>query len=184
MLLVQADWIELKFLTNGAVSEPMCIPRKAKNSKRLLQNSSHLSSNLNPYQFLDLLRPIAETTLDNEPQTQAYAWFEHTEDDSGVPDHWVRGFEMYATLNRTQEAKLRGPFQGMRRSKLARRPIARARSTRRCVGWQARATSLRGRATCGICSLFEGASYGGKEQAVPRCKRQEQLPWRLPPTLR
>lgn len=45
--------------------------------------------------FLNLLRNIAETTLDNEPQTTTYAWFAHAGDNDVVPAHWVRGFEMH-----------------------------------------------------------------------------------------
>ena len=45
-------------------------------------------------QFLDLLRDVADETLQSEPQVQAYAWFESACDNDVVPHHWVRGFEV------------------------------------------------------------------------------------------
>lgn len=54
-------------------------------------------------------------TRANEPRTIAYAWFKSTGDNAEVPNHWVRGFEVYddeaalAEIHRSSE-----PYKKMR----------------------------------------------------------------------
>lgn len=54
-------------------------------------------------------------TRANEPKTIAYAWFKSAGDNSEVPNHWVRGFEVYddeaalAEVHRSSE-----PYKKMR----------------------------------------------------------------------
>lgn len=42
-----------------------------------------------------MLSDIAVVTRENEPRTLAYGWFKSTGDNSEVPNHHVRGFEVY-----------------------------------------------------------------------------------------
>jgi quinol monooxygenase YgiN len=61
------------------------------------------------------LSDIAVVTQASEPKTLAYAWFESTGDNSAIPNHWVRGFEVYdnesaiAEVHRSSE-----PYKKMR----------------------------------------------------------------------
>lgn len=45
-------------------------------------------------QFLSHLQKIAATTYANEPNCHAYAWFRSAGDNTTVPAHWLRGFEV------------------------------------------------------------------------------------------
>jgi quinol monooxygenase YgiN len=61
------------------------------------------------------LSDISVVTRANEPKTIAYAWFKSAGDNSEVPNHWVRGFEVYddeaalAEVHRSSE-----PYKKMR----------------------------------------------------------------------
>ncbi|KAE8383910.1 hypothetical protein BDV26DRAFT_287323 [Aspergillus bertholletiae] len=45
--------------------------------------------------FLEALLDIADVTWVSEPKTLAYAWFTSAGNNGEIPDHWVRGIEVY-----------------------------------------------------------------------------------------
>ena len=71
----------------------MLLDRETRSSEYLILAAIRTADVTNVVQFLTLLSSIAETTVDNEPRTQAYAWFRSAEDNDAVPKAWVRGFE-------------------------------------------------------------------------------------------
>ncbi|KAH7030582.1 uncharacterized protein B0I36DRAFT_362419 [Microdochium trichocladiopsis] len=48
--------------------------------------------------FLQHISDIADTTIATELDVLAYAWFCSADDNTAVPRQWVRGFEVYKTL--------------------------------------------------------------------------------------
>jgi hypothetical protein len=46
-------------------------------------------------QMLSLLGPVALTTIANEPECFAYAWFK-SDVENAVPDRYLRGLEVYS----------------------------------------------------------------------------------------
>ncbi|KAJ8110814.1 hypothetical protein OPT61_g6435 [Boeremia exigua] len=54
--------------------------------------------------FLEYIKKIAPVTLHTEPNCYAYAWFRSAGDNTTVPSHWLRGFEVYETAEANQVA--------------------------------------------------------------------------------
>ncbi|KAJ0418908.1 hypothetical protein BJY00DRAFT_324683 [Aspergillus carlsbadensis] len=53
--------------------------------------------------FLEYISAIAPVTLKTEPKCHGYAWFRSAQDNSVVPHHWLRGFEIYEDIKANTE---------------------------------------------------------------------------------
>ncbi|KAH7079813.1 hypothetical protein FB567DRAFT_595794 [Paraphoma chrysanthemicola] len=53
-------------------------------------------------EFLSHIERIAAVTLHKEPRCHAYAWFRSADDNDEVPSHWLRGFEVYESIEANQ----------------------------------------------------------------------------------
>ncbi|KAL3488330.1 hypothetical protein BJX62DRAFT_240141 [Aspergillus germanicus] len=53
--------------------------------------------------FLEYISAIAPVTLRTEPKCHGYAWFRSAEDNTVVPHHWLRGFEIYEDVEANTE---------------------------------------------------------------------------------
>lgn len=58
------------------------------------QGQNQLTPEIIP-QMLSLLGPVAHTTIANEPECFAYAWFK-SDVENAVPDRYLRGLEVYS----------------------------------------------------------------------------------------
>ncbi|OAL46296.1 hypothetical protein IQ07DRAFT_590482 [Pyrenochaeta sp. DS3sAY3a] len=52
--------------------------------------------------FLSYIEKIAPVTFNTEPNCHAYAWFRSADDNDVVPSHWLRGFEIYTSVEANQ----------------------------------------------------------------------------------
>ncbi|KAL3462173.1 hypothetical protein BJX64DRAFT_288712 [Aspergillus heterothallicus] len=53
--------------------------------------------------FLEYISKIAPVTSKTEPKCHGYAWFRSAEDNTAVPHHWLRGFEIYEDVEANTE---------------------------------------------------------------------------------
>ncbi|KAH7071564.1 hypothetical protein BKA63DRAFT_74846 [Paraphoma chrysanthemicola] len=53
-------------------------------------------------EFLSHIEKIAAVTLHREPRCHAYAWFRSADDNDQVTSHWLRGFEVYESIEANQ----------------------------------------------------------------------------------
>ncbi len=78
-------------------------------------------------QFLALLSDIAVVTKESEPSTISYGWFQSTGDNTEVPNHYVRGFEVYEDESALVDVhRMSTPYKKMRetvgRDKILEKP--------------------------------------------------------------
>lgn len=69
---------------------------------------------------------IAVVTQQNEPRTISYAWFESAGDNTEVPNHYVRGFEVYEDESALADVhRMSEPYKKMRSSVIPDKILAK-----------------------------------------------------------
>ncbi|KAL2067202.1 hypothetical protein VTL71DRAFT_1626 [Oculimacula yallundae] len=80
-----------------------CASLEKRDKVRSLPTILWQNSNSGP-QFLEHIARIAPVTLATEPDCLGYAWFLSAGDNNVVPSHWLRGFEVYESIEANQVA--------------------------------------------------------------------------------